>query len=144
MPQRSNHTSGPIFSVQTVFRSSPYTNLTIVGQRSIQEDPDSDNNAFTNTGFYVAINHKWHYFDVDSYVFFSFYNNLYKSITQEPVTGIFNRRIDNIYSLGVGLVRPIFKYLQVRLDYAYYDRGSNFPTYSYNEHKVILGLQASF
>jgi hypothetical protein len=144
MPQRANHSASPSFSVQTVFRASNYTNITIIGQRSVQEDPDSNNNAYYNTGFYISLNHKWHYFNVESYVIFSFYNNLYKSITPEPVTGTLNRRDDNIYAAGCGIMRPLTKYLQLRIDYVYYDRGSNFPTYTYNEHKVIFGIQASY
>ncbi len=53
-------------------------------------------------------------------------------------------RVDNIIYAGGGLSRPVTKWLRLRLDYLYYNRGSNFSFYSFNEHKVLLGVQSSF
>jgi len=131
-------------SIQTLYNISRYTQLSLVAQRSIMADVDYANQAFYNTGFLLTLTHYWHYFGITSYAAFSYYNDHYLVNTIDPITGQLLRRNDNVYSFGTGLSRPITRWLRVRLDYLYNDRGSNFTNYTYNEHRVILGLQTSF
>jgi hypothetical protein len=135
---------GFAMSIQTLYHISRYTQLSLVAQRSIMADVDYANQAFYNTGFLLTLTHYWHYFGITSYAAFSYYNDHYLVNTIDPYTGQTLRRNDNIYSFGTGLSRPITRWLRVHLDYLYNDRGSNFTNYTYNEHRVILGLQTSF
>ncbi|MCL4504065.1 MAG: hypothetical protein M1438_19755 [Deltaproteobacteria bacterium] len=54
------------------------------------------------------------------------------------------KRNDNFTSFGAGLSRPLTKWLKLRVDYLYNNRGSNFSFFAYNEHKVLFGIQSSF
>ena len=144
LPERDNHPSSWAMSIQTLYRYSRYTWLTLISQRSTREDLDFGNNAYDNTAFYVTWHHDWHYFKTESYLAFYYNNNSYLNATLEPVTGLAKQREDNIISLGGGLSRPFTPYMKFRLDYHYLTRDSNFNTYSYNEHRFLAGMEASF
>jgi polysaccharide biosynthesis protein VpsM len=144
LPSRGNAPNSWALSVQTLYRYSRYTNLALVAQRSIQEDADSANSAYINSGLILTLNHQFHYFQINSYLAISYYNNSYIVNNIDPGTGELKKRNDNIFSAGGGLSRPLTKWLRVRIDYIYYNRGSNFATFTFNEHKVLLGLQSSF
>jgi hypothetical protein len=131
-------------SMQTLYRFSRYTELALITQRSIQENSDYLNAGYYNTGLFVTLSHFWHYFNVTSYLAFSYYNNNYISNSPDPNTGEIRRRNDNVTSFGVGLSRPITPWLRVRVDYLYYNQGSNFSFLSYNDNKFLFGLQSSF
>ena len=79
-----------------------------------------------------------------SYVSFAYYNNHYIYNNFDTYTGELKNRNDNIIYAGGGLSRPVTKWLRLRLDYLYVNRGSNFSYYSYNDHKVLFGIQCSF
>jgi hypothetical protein len=144
LPTRNNNPSSWAMSIQTLYRFSRYTNLALVAQRSIQEDADNFNNAYVNTGVFLTLTHLFHYFNVNSYAAFSFYRNAYQENTFDSYTGEFKRRDDNVISAGAGLSRPFTRWLQLRLDYLYNNKASNFFGYRYNEHKLMLGAQTSF
>ena len=109
------------------------------------EDVDNaNNNSYFNTGLLFTVSHFWHYFNVTSYVSFSYYNNHYIFDNFNPGTNELKKRDDNIIYAGAGLSRPLTQWLKLRLDYLYYNRGSNFNFYPTNEHKVLLGAQTSF
>jgi hypothetical protein len=144
VPNRSKSDGDFSLSIQTQYRYSRYTNFNLVAQRAIQEDPDSANNSYVNTGFLFSISHLWHYFNIASYANFAYYNNRYVSIQPEGLLGILKRRIDNIYSAGCGLSVPLTKYFKAKVEYVYYNRGSNFYNINYNDHRVIFGVQASY
>jgi hypothetical protein len=144
IPGRDNIPDSFALSVQALYRFSRYTNLGLVAQRSLQEDADSANSAYLNTGLYGTLNHLFHYFQVNAYISVSYYNNKYLFNTVDPGTDELKKRNDNIFSAGGGLSRPLTKWLRVRIDYTFYNKGSNFSTFSFNEHKLLLGLQTSF
>jgi hypothetical protein len=142
---RNNSPSSPAASVQTVYRYSKYTYFSLMAQNSIQEDVDlSADNAYRNSAFYLAWNHELHFFQAATYLAFSYVNNSYINSSADPVTGELKRREDNIVSIGGGISRPFTRWLRLRLDYQYANKGSNFSGFSYNEHKVLLGAQSSF
>lgn len=131
-------------SVQTLYRYSRYTNLSLVLQRANLEDPDVNNSGYTNTGAYLSLNHEWTYLNIMSNIFINYYNNAYFNNTQDSVTLRFRKREDNVINPGVGLMRPITKWLKARLDYNYFNKGSNMSNINFNEHKVMFGIQLSF
>jgi hypothetical protein len=144
LPGRNSSQGASALSIQTLYRISRYTQISLIAQRAIQEDADFANNSYINTGLFLTASHYWHYFKVTGFLNFSYYNNKYIFGNIDPFTNEFVKRIDNITSVGAGLSRPITPWLRVRLDYLYNNRGSNFSFYAYNEHKVLLGLQSSF
>jgi polysaccharide biosynthesis protein VpsM len=144
IPGRNNSLDTWALSIQTIYKISRYTQLSLLAQRGIQEDVDYDLNPYTSSGLSLTLSHFWHAINVTSYLAFSYYNSDYLYTTVDPVTSTLLKRNDDYYSFGVGLSRPITKWLKVRLDYLYADRGSNLSYSSFNEHKVMLGLQTSF
>jgi|GEM_PF-438617 len=144
LPGQNNSLDTWALSVQTLYKISRYTQLFLLAQRGIQEDVDYDSNPYTNSGVSLTLSHLWHYFNVTSYLTFSYYNADYFYTSVDPVTGASLKRNDDYTSFGAGLSRPITKWLKVRLDYVYNNRGSNLSYASYNEHKVLLGLSTSF
>jgi len=145
LPGRDNTPASWLMSMQTLYRFSNYTTLTLTAQHSLQEDVDLDaNNAYRNTGLFVSLNHNWHYINAVLYAAMSYTNNSYLNDDIEPVTGLLKRREDNIFSVGGGISRPFTPYFRLRLDYQFANKASNFATYSYNEHKVLVGVQSSF
>jgi len=143
-PDRPISSGGASLSIQAQYRYSRFTDVTLVAQRSIQEDPDTSNNSYINSGFLFTFNHLFHYFKIAAYANFSYYNNRYIAFQTDSVTGLLVRRIDNILSGGGGFTVPITKYLKGRLDYVYYNKGSNFSNVNYNDHRLMLGIQASY
>jgi hypothetical protein len=131
-------------TVQTLYRYSRYTNLSLVLQRANLEDPDTANSGYTNTGAYLSLNHQWTYLNIMSTIFINYYNNSYLNDTQDSVTGQFRKREDNVINTGVGLMRPITKWLKARLDYNYFNKGCNMSNINFNEHRVMFGIQSSF
>lgn len=144
LPERDNSPRSWAMSLQTLYRYSRYTQVSLTGQRSIQEDLDFGNNAYKNTAFYLTLNHKWHYFRLASYVVFSYSLNDYLNGVVDPVTGEIKMRTDKTIGTGAGVSRPFTRWLKLRLDYSYANRSSNFSNFSYNEHRILAGVQASF
>jgi hypothetical protein len=144
-PIRNNSPSGFAMSVNTLYRYSRYTSLTLTLQRSKQDDIDTANNSpFWNTGLFVTLRHDWHRFKATSYVGFAYQNNYYINETLDVGTGEFKKRVDNLYYLNAGVSRPLTRWLRVRLDYSYIDRNSNISGNSYNDNRFLFGFQASF
>ncbi|MBU4232770.1 MAG: outer membrane beta-barrel protein [Desulfobacterales bacterium] len=141
---RGFNPDGVALSIQTLYKLSRFTQMSLVAQRSLQEDVDSANAGYFNTGLLFTLSHFWHYFKVTSYASFSYYNNHYIFNQFDPGTGELKKRDDNIIYAGAGLSRPVTRWLKLRFDYLYYNRGSNFSFYPTNEHKVLLGVQSSF
>jgi len=139
---------GVALSIQALYKLSRYTQMSLVAQRALQEDVNTStifgNNSYFNSGLLFTLSHFWHYFNVTSYASVAYYNNKYIYDNFDPGTGELKSRVDNIIYAGGGLSRPVTKWLRLRLDYLYYNRGSNFNFYPFNEHKVLLGIQSSF
>lgn len=144
LPGRKNAPRSWAMSLQNLYRYSRYTQLTLTAQRSIQEDLDFGNNSYENTAFYLTLNHELHYFQAAAYVTCSFSRNQYLNPTQDPVTGDIKKRLDDLVMVGVGVMRPVTRWLRLRADYSYTNRASNFSNFPYNEHRVIAGVQSSF
>jgi hypothetical protein len=144
LPGRNNSPDTWALSIQTLYKFSPYTQLSLLAQRGIQEDVDSYSNPYINSGLFLTLSHVWHYFNVTSYLAFTYYNDDYFSTSIDTFTGELVKRNDDYTSFGAGLSRPLTKWLRVRLDYLYDNRGSNLSYVAYNEHRVLLGLQTSF
>ncbi|MFZ2089577.1 MAG: outer membrane beta-barrel protein [Desulfobaccales bacterium] len=140
---RNNNPQNWTLSAQLLYRYSKYTNLSVTGQRSFQQDIDFFNAGYINSGVWITLNHEWNKFKVASYVSFFYTNNDYLSPSPDA-TGQFLTRHDDIVGIGVGMSRPLKKWLRARLAYSYVNRDSNFIGYGYNDHKVLGGLQASF
>lgn len=144
LPGRNNTPGGFAFSIQTSYKYSNYTSVSVVAQRSIQENADFSNNGYTDTGFILTLNHLFDFFKVSSYVAIAYYNDNYVGTYPNPGTTSFIGRVDNTISAGAGLSRPITRWLRLRLDYLYNDRSSTLNGQSYNEHLVSVGAQSSF
>ena len=140
---RNNNPENWILSAELLYRFSRYTNLTLTAQRSFQEDVDFDNSGYRNTGVWVSLNHDWQYFRVFSYATFFYLNNDYLNAAFDT-SGQVLRRNDNVIGAGVGLSRPITRWLRARIDYNYVNRSSNFFGFSYNDHRFLFGLSTSF
>lgn len=135
--------STPALSAQVTYKFYRRTNLSITAQRSIQQDSDlTGNTPFYNTGFYVTLSHLWPLWNFNSYINLSYTFNDYINRSQDPGDGLKFRQ-DSIVSAGVGFSRPLTRYLRLRLDYSYNNNASNFTNYSYNEHRMIFGIQAT-
>ena len=141
---RNNSPGAFAMSIQTLYKYSAYTQVSLLAQRGIAEDVDYANNPYITTGLFLTLSHFWIASQVTSYVGCAYFNNDYLNTTQDAFTGTFLTRNDNYESFSFGLSRPLTKYLRLRLDYEYDNRGSNLSFAAYNEHKVLLGLQASF
>jgi len=138
-----NTPSTPAFSAQVTYKFDRRTNLALTAQRAINQDADlAGNTAYENTAFYVTLNHLWAYWKLSSYVNVSYTINDYINRSQDPGDG-FKFRQDSIVSAGVGFSRPLTRYLRLRLDYSYNNKASNFTNYSYNEHRMIFGIQTT-
>jgi len=144
LPGRNNSPDAFAMSLQTLYKMTRYTQVSLLAQRGIAEDVDYGNNPYITTGLWLTLSHFWHASNITSYVSFAYYNNAYTSTTQDTSTGAFLKRNDNYESFGAGLSRPLTKWLRLRLDYLYDNRGSNLSFASYNEHKVLFGIQTSF
>lgn len=140
---RNNSPSSFSASVQTQYRYSRYTNLSLTFQRSQQDDVDFGNSAFWNTGVFVTLSHEWTYFKTTTYASFAYTNNSYINDSFDAGTGTFRRRDDNILHLGAGLSRTLTRWLRLRLDYTYINNSSNFSGFTYNDHRFLIGLQTS-
>jgi hypothetical protein len=143
IPERNNSPHGFTMSMDLLYRYSRNTKLTLTAQRAFQQDVDFFNAGYYTTGVWVALNHEWTLFRLTSYASFYFINSDYLNPTFDA-QGQFLERLDNTVGFGLGLSRPLSRWLRVRLDYAYSNRASNFSGYSYNENRVLMGLQASF
>lgn len=144
IPGRDNSPESFAMSVQALYRYSRYTSLSLTLQRSKQDDLDAgNNNPFWNTGVFVALNRDWHYFKMASYVSFAYFNNSYINATFDDGAGRFKKREDQIYFLSAGLSRSLTRGLRLRADYSYINRSSNFSGNTYNDHRVLVGLQTS-
>jgi hypothetical protein len=143
LPDRNNSPSNWIMSVQTLYRFSRYTDLTLTVQRSRQDDVDFNNSPFWSTGIFVNLSHDWHYFKTTTYMGFAFINDSYINSTFDINKGFLTRE-DNFLYLSFGASRPITRWLRFRVDYNYANRSSNFTGYNYNEHRVLFGIQTSF
>jgi len=144
LPGRNNSLDTWALSIQTLYKISQYTQLSLLAQRGIQEDVDYALDPYINSGLFLTLSHFWHYINVTSYLAFSYYNNDYFNTSVDTFTGELLKRNDDYTSFGAGLSRPLTRWLRVRLDYLYVNRGSNLSDVAYNEHKVLLGLQTSF
>jgi hypothetical protein len=144
LPGYTSTTNSWALSIQTNYKITTYTNVSLVAQRSIQQDTDYANSTYINTGVFSTLTHNWHYFDITSYMTFSYFNSSYQADSFNSYTGAWEKRNDNYISFGSGLSRPVTRWLQVRLDYLYTDRGSNFNYYANMEHKVLFGLRSTF
>lgn len=143
VPGRQQTISSFAMSAQTTYRFDKRTNLALTAQRSIQEDSDlAGNSPYENTAFYLTLNHIWAFWQLSSYANVSYTYNNYTNRTQNPGDG-FKFRQDSIISTGAGLSRPLTRYLRLRLDYSYTNKASNFSGFSYNEHRMIFGIQAT-
>jgi hypothetical protein len=140
---RNDSPGGFTMSINLLYRYSRYTNLTLTAQRAFQQDVDFRNAGYYNTAVWLALNHEWSFFHVSSYASFYFINSNYLNPTLDD-QGQFLKRLDNTVGVGVGLSRPLTRKLRARVDYAYSNRSSNFFGYSYNENRVLVGLQTSF
>lgn len=135
--------STPTLSAQVAYKFDRRTNLGLTAQRSIQQDTDlAGNTPYYNTGVYLTLNHLWPYWKLDSYANVSYNYNDYINRSVNPGDGLQFRQ-DSIISAGVGLSRPLTRYLRLRLDYSYTNKASNFNTYGYNEHRMLFGIQAT-
>ena len=143
VPGRIDNPTGFTMSMNLLYRYSRATNLTLTAQRAFQQDVDFRNAGYYNTGVWLALNHEWSYFHIASYASFYYINSNYLNPTLDA-QGQFLRRLDNIVGTGVGLSRPLTRWLRARVDYSYSNRASNFFGYSYNENRVLVGLQTSF
>jgi len=141
---RNNSPENWIMSAQLLYRYSRYTNLSLTAQQSFQEDADFANSPYRNTGVWVTLSHDWHKFRVYSYATFFFLNNDYLNASLDGGTVQFFRRHDNLIGVFTGLSRPLTRWLRARIDYNYSNRSSNFSGYSYNDHRVLFGVSASF
>lgn len=140
---RDNSINSWALSMQNLYRYSRYTNISLVGQHSLQDDSDFGNNAYNNLGFFITWSHDLTFFQAKTYLNVGYINNHYINSAADPITGVLKIRDDSIINLGAGISRPTFRWLQVRLDYLYTNKGSNFSGYSFNEHRVLFGLQTS-
>jgi len=145
---RGFNPNGLALSIALLYKLSRYTQMSLIAQRSLQEDVDFTtsfgDSSYFNSGFLFTLTRLWHYFDVTSYASFAFYNNKYIYNNIDPGTGQLKSRNDNIIYVGAGLSRPITRWLRLRLDYLYENRASNFTFYGFNEHKALLGVQVSY
>jgi len=144
LPGRNNSPDSFALGIQTLYRYSNFTQITLTAQRAIQEDLDFGNNAYENTAFFLTISHDWTYFKLTTYGSVSYTFNDYLNEVVDPVNGVLGLRKDRLITFGAGVGRPLTKWLRLRLDYSYVDRGSNFSGFTYNEHRVMLGVQSSF
>jgi polysaccharide biosynthesis protein VpsM len=144
LPVRDNAPASWAMSVQTIYRYSQYITFTLNAQHSIQEDVDSDNSPYRNTGLFLTMDYQWQYLKSVLYFAAAYSNNSYVNETLDFSTNQFKRREDNIVSLGTGISRPLTRWLKIHLDYQYLNKSSNISGFSFNEHRVIGGLQTSF
>jgi hypothetical protein len=135
--------STPAFSAQVTYKFARRTNLALTAQRAINQDANlAGNTAYENTAFYLTLNHLWAYWNLNSYANVSYTINDYINRSQDPGAG-FKFRQDSLISAGVGFSRSLTRYLRLRLDYNYTNNASNFTNYSYNEHRMLFGIQAT-
>jgi hypothetical protein len=144
IPDRDNNPNAFSMSIQTLYRYNRYNQFGLVAQRSTQQDLDSNNDAYENTAFYLAWNRKWEAFKIESEVVFSYANNSYLEEAFNSDTNNFQKRLDNLVTVGLNLSRPLSPYFRLRVYYQYQSRSSNFNVYTYNENRVGAGIHASF
>jgi len=143
VPTRKQAPSTPSLSAQVTYKFDPRTNIALTAQRSIQQDVDlAGNSAYENTGFFLTFNHFWPSWRLNSYANISYIFNDYINRQINPGEGLEYRQ-DSQITAGVGFSRPLTRYLRLRLDYSYTNKASSFNNYSYNEHRILFGVQIS-
>ncbi len=143
LPGRDSTASGFTMGINLLYQYSRATNITLTAQRAFNQDVDFHNAGYYNTSVFVALNHQWNYFRLGSYASFFYINSNYLNPTLDA-QGQFLKRLDNTVGAGFGLSRPVTRWLRARVDYAYSNRSSNFFGYSYNDNRVLVGVQTSF
>lgn len=135
--------STPALSAQVTYKFDRRTNLALTAQRSIQQDVDvSGNAAYTNMGIYLTLSHEWAFWRLSSSANIAYTFNDYINRSLNPGDGRQFRQ-DSIIFTGVGLSRPLTRYLKLKLDYSYNNRASNFNGFGYNEHRILFAIQAT-
>jgi len=140
-PDRNNSPSGWMASLGSIYRYSRATTLNLSLQRSIQEDIDFNNRPFVATNVWVSLNHDWAFLRAATYISFAYGNSSYFDSAPAPTSVKPVTREDNAYAIGAGISRPFARWVRLRLDYSYTKRESDFSTYNYDEHRVLLGAQ---
>jgi hypothetical protein len=144
IPGLDRSPSAPALSAQLTYKFDRRTNIALTAQRAIQQDMDlAGNTAYINNGVYVTLSHDWSFWKLSSYANIAYTFNDYINRSQDPGNG-FRYRQDSIIFTGVGLSRPLTRFLKLRLDYNYNNKASNFSTFSYNEHRVMFGVAATY
>ena len=127
VPGRDNNLNAFSMSIQTTYRYNRYNQFSLVAQRSLQQDLDTAfNQPYENTAFYLTWNRKWESFKIQSEVVFSYANNSYINDQFNSATNSFQKRLDNVTSIGINVLRPLTPYLRVRVYYQYQNRSFQF------------------
>lgn len=140
-PDRNKTPTSFVTSVSTAYRYSKFTTFNLTVQRSKQDNINYDNAPYWNTGVFFTVTRDWHYLKSTLYAGISYTNNDYINPTLDGT--VLKRRQDNVFYIVGGLYSPLNRWLRLRFDYSYIDNQSNFSSYTYSEHRVLLGLQAA-
>jgi polysaccharide biosynthesis protein VpsM len=126
-----------IMATRIVGDFNPRTNLTFDAARGFADDTDFDNVSYVNTSTGLSLQH---YFTskIGSEAAISYRRSDYLDFTVEPVTGLLSKRNDKVWTFGASGFYNFQKWLQARIEYQYITRNSNFPTFSFDEHRAIF------
>ncbi len=118
---------------------TPYTSLSFLASRQLNDDTDFGNASYENTRASATLQHfftgKLGGTATATYQLSNYLDNY-----TEPVTNASKKRKDNRWELGGGMIYKMQKWLEVRLEYQYINKQSNFETYSFDENRVLFKI----
>jgi polysaccharide biosynthesis protein VpsM len=140
--RRDNSPQTWIVAAQIVEDFSPRTSLTFDAIRALADDSDVQNASYINTSAGLT---GQHYFTskIGASVSAAYRQGDYLDYTTEPITEMQKKRNDKVWTFGGAAFYDIQKWLQVRIEYEYITKNSNFETYSFDEHRAFFKVAFS-
>src|SRR4030042_5138313 len=140
---RNNSFSGISSLIDLTYSLSRYDGLTFKGNRTIQEDVDS-NAPFINTDFSLWYRHVLAWNEKVSLNANAGYGTGKFEQSTTDIDGTVKTRDDKRLYAGAGIAYAIQRWLTLGVNYSYTDNNSNFLNYKYKENKVWFNATAAF
>ena len=139
LPGRNNSPHNWVMAIQVIDNFSPKTSLTLDAMRMFADDIDVSNSSYVNT---IASLTLQQYFTgkIGALASVTYRNGNYLDFLADPVTGQEKKRYDTTWTFGAAGFYNIQKWLQLRLEYQYMTRDSNFNLYSFTDNRIIFRI----
>jgi hypothetical protein len=136
---RDNSPRNWVMAIQVVDNFSPKTSLTLDASRMFADDFDLSNASYVNTMASLTLQQ---YFTakIGALASVTYRNGNYLEFFPDPVTGQEKKRYDQTWTFGAAAFYNVQKWFQLRLEYQYIERNSNFNLYSFIDNRIIFRI----